>query len=486
MFANRIVPEGYINIREIGSSTKQHFLTAEQMASYQPPIDKNIYFGVFGRARKEGSGSACTKTMAAWADYDNMSLQEVKQRLADSGLPGPSVFINSGHGIHCYWLLDKPATPDQVIPAVKGIAIKTGGDIRVAEPARIMRLPGTMNCKGLPVKCEILEDTDAIYRLADLQPFMIKQQNQPVEFKHEPIPELDDSSRPCIKGMAQGVPEGQRNFALGRLIKYLQQKGQDKKKTSKIIFNWNRRNLPPEDITKLFKDFESYWNKDYKLLGCRIGNPELQAMLSDYCRRDTCSFGNSSVVQVKLDENTIQYNNRLLSDMRKITGNDLIVYGLLLLNGQLDTVALAEHLKSKVTDKPCMTEKTMRCCLACLEKLGLVEIIKYNRRAGWGYQYRAIPQGTYGTGYTLLSPFALFLVIDGRITPGLFRLYVLLLKYTYQNETCWPSTITLGKDLGTARNNISTMLRQLEQAGFIKLELGYIKGQERLVIKVRK
>ncbi len=232
-------------------------------------------------------------------------------------------------------------------------------------------------------------------------------------------------------------------------------------------------------------DFNSYWRGDYKLLGCMIKNPKLQAMLSDYCRRDSCSHGNKTVMRLTLDD-AIAYNNKLLSDMGEITGNDLIVYGQLLLNGQLDTAALAEHLKSKVTGKPCMTEKTMRCSLASLKKLGMVEIIKYNRRAGWGYQYRAIPQGTYGTGYTLLSPFALFLVIDGRITPGLFRLYVLLLKYTYQKDTCWPSTITLGKDLGTARSNISTMLKQLEQAGFIKLEWSYIKGRERRVTKIRK
>ena len=46
-----------------------------------------------------------------WADVDHITVDEALQRCGAAGLPQPSVVVNSGHGVHLYWLLTE-AVPD--------------------------------------------------------------------------------------------------------------------------------------------------------------------------------------------------------------------------------------------------------------------------------------------------------------------------------------------------------------------------------------
>lgn len=72
----------------------------------------------------------------------------------------PSAMVQSGHGLHAYWFLDQPAPPTAA-PALRAFADAvahatgyTGLDAHASEPARILRVPSTMNYKedtGLPV-----------------------------------------------------------------------------------------------------------------------------------------------------------------------------------------------------------------------------------------------------------------------------------------------------------------------------------------------
>lgn len=74
----------------------------------------------------------------------------------------PSIIVDSGHGIHAYWLLDKPADVTEEITDLlrrfaEGIKQATGWtdiDAHASEPARVLRVPGTHNRKAggaLPV-----------------------------------------------------------------------------------------------------------------------------------------------------------------------------------------------------------------------------------------------------------------------------------------------------------------------------------------------
>ncbi len=86
----------------------------------------------------------------------------------------PSIIVNSGGGLHCYWLLrepepvDTPERMERVETIMRGIAARIGGDIQ--NIASILRIPGTFNNKipNNPRPCSIIQiDTNARYNLAD-------------------------------------------------------------------------------------------------------------------------------------------------------------------------------------------------------------------------------------------------------------------------------------------------------------------------------
>lgn len=94
--------------------------------------------------------------------------------LIPKNLP-PSVVVSSGHGLHVYWLLDVPVTITEenrkevmdtarkVQQLIRHAASRRGWHIDpVADLSRILRVPGTLNYKSEPVRCEVI---DASYDL---------------------------------------------------------------------------------------------------------------------------------------------------------------------------------------------------------------------------------------------------------------------------------------------------------------------------------
>jgi predicted transcriptional regulator len=84
-------------------------------------------------------------------------------------------------------------------------------------------------------------------------------------------------------------------------------------------------------------------------------------------------------------------------------------------------------------------------------------------------------------GTTLCSNGAINGAIDGRVTAPEFKLYILLLKYAFQKGSCYPSQITLSKELRVTQQAISLLLMELEKVEYIKKNTSYLKGAESLV-----
>lgn len=77
-----------------------------------------------------------------------------------SRLP-PNITVTSGNGQHAYWILH-PGEPIEVFgPAQKALAQALGGDTRLIDPPRVMRVPGFVHNKDdpKPVTCEVLDQT---------------------------------------------------------------------------------------------------------------------------------------------------------------------------------------------------------------------------------------------------------------------------------------------------------------------------------------
>jgi hypothetical protein len=159
-----------------------------------------------------------------WTDIDHITVDEARERVAKAGVPPPSISVNSGNGVHLYWLLDSPYLIDDAgdPPAVEtewtqkadgrkkpqkhvvengdrvyldqrrhvsrlspkaehiqdvlaGIAKAVGGD-HTTDLSRLLRLPGTLNRKDQrngqePVPTNLVEcDPTRKYPLATFEP----------------------------------------------------------------------------------------------------------------------------------------------------------------------------------------------------------------------------------------------------------------------------------------------------------------------------
>lgn len=387
---------GYLEIREIAERAKKIFMMPGDVDGYRPAANKNIYIGIYDRVKGNGKAAGCISTKALWADYDadmeGLTVAERAEKIMTAikrvDLPDPSILVSSGNGIHAYWLLNERQR--DVTDILRAIAGATGGDLRATDRARIMRLPGTFNVKDRPLRCEILQaDYSLIYDIRlfrdKLRDYMGAADKKPIRVRGN-VELVNDilgiePDRHCIKAILRGVPEGERNFMLGRLTKWLQIKGYTRDKSKKVILAWNEFNDPPEDKEKLISDFNQFWHGDYKLLGCSIKNPELQQVLYKHCNRPECKFL-MTIGNMRLD-NMVRYNNRLLNELHSLTGNCLIVYGLLMRHREgLTTSLLIEKLTSRATGEVCISKPTRLKVLSTLEKLGFIEVIEGNQRAG--------------------------------------------------------------------------------------------------------
>lgn len=153
------------------------------------------YFGVCTRRDGAISGNlqSVMECPALWVDIDC-----VKQGLAGDDviraleyLPTPpTIIVNSGGGLHAYWVLEEAIDVSEgsqiretMTTALRGLAAILAGDMKCAELARIMRLPGTMNSKaetlalydGEPAICAVLSDNGRVHDFEALMDWMREQ-----------------------------------------------------------------------------------------------------------------------------------------------------------------------------------------------------------------------------------------------------------------------------------------------------------------------
>jgi len=65
---------GYIEIREIknGQANTKYLKNTAELMEYDPPVDNNIYIGMFTRKQKRGRNKDIQKTQVLWLDFDDV------------------------------------------------------------------------------------------------------------------------------------------------------------------------------------------------------------------------------------------------------------------------------------------------------------------------------------------------------------------------------------------------------------------------------
>jgi hypothetical protein len=203
-------------------------------------LHENLFFGV--ATRYDASGGSlenCQGLPALFVDLDFKLVPEAtaRKRLYECPFP-PSAAILSGHGLHVYWFL-REALPlhDEGARAfacslLRRLAYFLGADLAAAEPARVLRVPGTFNYKYDPARRVRLD------HLAE-----------EIQYNAQ---EVDDLLPPEPIGSAPGpftVPEqihdGARNTILYKLGRALKAKGLSREAIRAALLEENRVKCAP-------------------------------------------------------------------------------------------------------------------------------------------------------------------------------------------------------------------------------------------------
>lgn len=199
---------------------------------------RNLFFGV--AARRDASSGAlrnCASLMALFVDLDFKTQGEdtTRHRLGSFSSP-PSIVVASGGGLHAYWLLREPIdlqrNADHARMLLRRIAISLGGDLAAAEPARVLRLPRTLNHKYDPARAVVLEQFHPDLRYG-LEPFESLPVREPVHRHRKPAT------------LPSRVQKGRRNSTLYRLGRSLKARGRGPEEIKTVLSSENTQRCDP-------------------------------------------------------------------------------------------------------------------------------------------------------------------------------------------------------------------------------------------------
>ncbi|MCU0710031.1 MAG: hypothetical protein MUF23_17250, partial [Pirellula sp.] len=71
----------------------------------------NLFFGVCPRLGNRGRFDLAWQIRVVrclWADLDGCNVDQAIERCTSQSIPTPTAIVHSGHGVHLYWMLDRP------------------------------------------------------------------------------------------------------------------------------------------------------------------------------------------------------------------------------------------------------------------------------------------------------------------------------------------------------------------------------------------
>jgi hypothetical protein len=235
----------------------------------------DIWFGVALRSRFRGRGNeSVTRLGCLWADLDCKGEWTREKRLAQlEGLAvPPHALVDSGNGYHAYWILDKPTDDKKRAQWIMKRMHRSLDCDPVHDPARILRLPGTLNFKSDPpmlVKVVWLHHTrvtlDEMDRLVPSWP----------------AEEEVGSTKGTYSTAATlaGVPEGERDNALYQLACRLHRAGVPREQAAMLMQQAAANCVPPFDEAEAIRKVTRVYVTDKNPLhGVAYNLPKLQPL----------------------------------------------------------------------------------------------------------------------------------------------------------------------------------------------------------------
>lgn len=243
---------GYVEVRTL-PPVEQGFFPIGDFNGIETFVKKrrttrNCYVGVAARRTdRDGSLAGCGELPALFADLDckTQTIDDARAKLAAFPLP-PSCVINSGGGLHPYWFLKEPydlnTEAGNAKDLLRRLAAGLDGDLAAAEPARVLRLPNTSNCKYTPPRPVRIESLDAgcRYNASDFDDF---------------LPEAPRDLRVLSGPSPDAIPAGERNAHLTSLAGSMRRRGMSEAAMAAALLEENaqrcRPPLPDGDVRRI-------------------------------------------------------------------------------------------------------------------------------------------------------------------------------------------------------------------------------------------
>jgi hypothetical protein len=129
-------PADYLSAGDVGA-----FVTRVR---HHREAGREVFAGPLSRSRPEPTNAAVDGGRVLWVDLDDVD-QEADLAWVD--VLRPHLLVASGGGLHAYWLTGCRLSGAEVESGNRRLATHLSGDMAVANRARIMRVPGTVNNK---------------------------------------------------------------------------------------------------------------------------------------------------------------------------------------------------------------------------------------------------------------------------------------------------------------------------------------------------
>lgn len=445
-------------------------------------------------------------------DFDNIGFDEYVElvdRFEELGIY--ALWVNTGHGYHAHILLKEPLDDKMLLRRCVYMFRSKGFfcDSKCVDPARIMRLPGTLNNKCFaddayahersnPPVCAIVQDSAERYALEDV---LEKLERLPTVSEEDEQAYLDAKSPkakravPAPKGKRSGksdlpdeftlrkityshlsqfelpipvekmlayTPKGYRNSALGFLIKFFKtQYKMGKAAIWETLELWGKEACEPAYDAQEFKDDFTRLYYQYNGLGY---DPQLARLYGPI------DFQNLILLRKK----DIHIPSKFFKSLAQMDVAEVRTYL---------AVRLLEHTdeqttRDKIADLLGVSVRAMtkNASLQSLVKNSLLFMKKGNATLGVPNTYHSSRLNSSHDGFVIFSyndirAYLTELCEQGGRTRsnGELKLY-LYMRWKFQQNEVYMSQANLGLNIGVEQNTISVMVHRLRDKHFLKIE----------------
>lgn len=445
-------------------------------------------------------------------DFDNIStdeFQKEKQRLLDIGIETIDIF--SGHGFQSFILLSHRVMDKDIYLKFTSLMLTKGFkvDEAVQDPARMLRMPYSFNCKALdkqskyydPISPRIVATTDVnwtykryhvtevfeklnslpdvitqLNKLTDIDlnsihtsPLLNLEKKVEKEKKHKEIEEVKnirietlrsvysminfEKLPEAVQKMLSGSQEGLRNKVMLFLIPFLRNSlGLSIHIIKEIMITWGERCSPVYDRNFVSKEVDRIYALGFK------------GKYGKYTEELRKAYGYLEFDKLT-KRNKILISNCFFEDMSTLPDGAVRIYLSMKLAESLD--GIKSFGKKDIQNYAQVSERTVERNMKALVKMNYVCKRRECHRNNGFDAYYLNPYFYSTDGFTMMNNTLVRLMLND-LSDGELKLYSYFSKIANGHEECWMSQKYLAKKIGKkGQSSISKMTDSLHAKGYI-------------------